>query len=60
MGAAAQQSIDFLIGIGIIIGIIYTIIELRSENDNSTKVRNIFSAYGGFLGCVFVGSQISR
>lgn len=58
MGAAAQQSADFLIGIGVIAGIIYTIIELRSKHDNPTKAKNIFSAYGIFLGCVVAGAQI--
>ncbi|NEN89926.1 MAG: hypothetical protein F6K48_13825 [Okeania sp. SIO3H1] len=61
-GAALQQqqSADLLIGIGVIVGIIYMIIELRSENDDATKAKNIFSAYGIFLGCVVAGAQIAR
>lgn len=61
-GTAVQQqeSTNFLMGIGIIVAVIYMIIELRSEHDNSTKAKNIFSAYGIFLGCVLAGAEISK
>ncbi|NET47117.1 hypothetical protein [Okeania sp. SIO2B3] len=59
LGAAIVQNFHFLIGLSVIPLIVFSIIELRSENDKTSKLQKISSLCITWFGGVATGVRFS-